>query len=82
MIHKLRLYISAAPDLSLERDLLVRSITEIPTLLGWTIKQTFFSLRQHAGVAGEFLSRKICAPFLNYPVQTRRYAEWRALHVF
>jgi hypothetical protein len=40
MIDKLRLYISAAPDLRFERDLLARSITEIPTTLGWSIKQT------------------------------------------
>lgn len=40
MVDKLRLYISAAPDLRFERDLLARSITEIPTSLGWTIKQT------------------------------------------
>jgi hypothetical protein len=40
MIDKLRLYISAAPDLRFERDLLARSITEVPTSLGWTIHQT------------------------------------------
>lgn len=40
MVDLLRLYISAAPDLRFERDLLARSITEIPTSLGWTIKQT------------------------------------------
>lgn len=40
MIDKLTLYISAAPELRFERDLLARSITEIPTSLGWTIKQT------------------------------------------
>jgi hypothetical protein len=37
---KFRLYISAAPDLRFERDLLARAITEIPTTLGWTITQT------------------------------------------
>lgn len=40
MIDKLRLYISAAPDLRFERDVLARSITEVPTTLGWSIKQT------------------------------------------
>lgn len=40
MIDKLGLYISAAPDLRFERDLLARSITEIPTSLGWMITQT------------------------------------------
>lgn len=40
MIDKLLLYISAAPELRFERDLLARSITEIPTSLGWQIKQT------------------------------------------
>lgn len=40
MVDKLTLYISAAPDLRFERDALARSITEIPTSLGWTIKQT------------------------------------------
>lgn len=40
MIDKFRLYISAAPDLRFERDLLARAITEIPTTLGWTITQT------------------------------------------
>lgn len=37
---KFRLYISAAPDLRFERDVLARAITEIPTTLGWTITQT------------------------------------------
>lgn len=40
MIDKFRLYISAAPDLRFERDVLARAITEIPTTLGWTITQT------------------------------------------
>lgn len=40
MIDKFKLYISAAPDLRIERDLLARAITEIPTTLGWTITQT------------------------------------------
>jgi hypothetical protein len=35
-----RFYISAAPDLRFERDLLARAIAEIPTTLGWTITQT------------------------------------------
>ncbi len=34
------LYISAAPDLTLEREALGRATTEIPTTLGWRIKQT------------------------------------------
>jgi hypothetical protein len=40
MVDKLRLYISAAPDLRFERDFLARAIAEIPTSLGWTINQT------------------------------------------
>jgi hypothetical protein len=40
MIDKLKLYISAAPDLRFERDLLARAVTEIPTSLGWEIRQT------------------------------------------
>lgn len=40
MIDKLRLYISAAPELRFERDVLARAIAEIPTSLGWTITQT------------------------------------------
>ncbi len=39
-IEKLLLFISATPDLRLERDVVVRAVTEIPTSLGWTIKQT------------------------------------------
>ena len=40
MIDTFRLYISAAPDLRFERDVLARAITEIPTPLGWTITHT------------------------------------------
>lgn len=40
MIDKLRLYVSAAPELRFERDVLARAIAEIPTSLGWTITQT------------------------------------------
>jgi hypothetical protein len=40
MIDKLRLYISAAPELRHERDVLARAMTEIPTSLGFVIKQT------------------------------------------
>lgn len=36
----LLLFISAARDLRLERDVIARAVTEIPTTLGWTIKQT------------------------------------------
>ncbi len=39
-IEKLLLFISATPDLRLERDVVARAVTEIPTSLGWTIKQT------------------------------------------
>src|SRR5512136_1423779 len=34
------LYLSAAPDLALERETLNKAIIEIPTSLGWRIKQT------------------------------------------
>jgi hypothetical protein len=40
MTDQFRLYISAAPELRFERDVLARAITEIPTTLGWTITQT------------------------------------------
>lgn len=40
MTDTFRLYISAAPDLRFERDVLARAITEIPTTLGWAITQT------------------------------------------
>jgi hypothetical protein len=40
MVDKLVLYISASPDLRLERATLSRAVTEIPTSLGWSIKQT------------------------------------------
>jgi hypothetical protein len=40
MVDKIRLYISAAPELRFERDALARAITEIPTSLGWAITQT------------------------------------------
>jgi hypothetical protein len=36
----LLLFISAAPDLRLERNVIARAVTEIPTTLGWMIKQT------------------------------------------
>ncbi len=34
------LYISATPDLELEREMLAKAITEIPTSLGWHLGQT------------------------------------------
>lgn len=37
MVDIFRLYISAANDLQIERDLLSRSVTEIPVTLGWQI---------------------------------------------
>jgi len=40
MADRVLLYISAAPDLALEREVLSRAITEIPTSLGWRITQT------------------------------------------
>jgi hypothetical protein len=40
MADRILLYISAASDLSLEREVLSRAITEIPTSLGWRITQT------------------------------------------
>jgi hypothetical protein len=69
MIDKLLLYISAAPELRFERDLLARSITEIPTSLGWTIRQTPGSDREpdldavaHAHVHLLMLGSDIQAP--------------------
>src|SRR3990170_6621853 len=40
MVDQVLLYISAAPDLELERDLLSRTATEIPVTLGWRIVHT------------------------------------------
>ena len=40
MADRILLYISAASDLSFEREVLGRAIVEIPTSLGWRIKQT------------------------------------------
>ncbi|HEY5572806.1 MAG TPA: hypothetical protein VIK64_07310 [Anaerolineales bacterium] len=40
MADEILLYISAASDLEIERDLVGRAITEIPVTLGWRIKQT------------------------------------------
>jgi hypothetical protein len=40
MRERLLFFISAARDLRLERDVIARAVTEIPTTLGWTIKQT------------------------------------------
>lgn len=36
----IRLYISATPDLELEREMLAKAIIEIPTSLGWHLGQT------------------------------------------
>lgn len=40
MVDKLLVYISASPDLRLERAVLLRAVTEIPTSLGWSIRHT------------------------------------------
>jgi len=40
MADRVLLYISAASDLTAEREVLSRAITEIPTSLGWRITQT------------------------------------------
>jgi hypothetical protein len=40
MADRVLLYISAASDLALEREVLSRAITEIPTSLGWRIVET------------------------------------------
>ncbi len=40
MTDRILLYISAAPDLSVEREVLGRATIEIPTTLGWRIIQT------------------------------------------
>jgi hypothetical protein len=40
MADRILLYISAASDLALEREVLSRAIVEIPTSLAWRIKQT------------------------------------------
>lgn len=39
-MEKLRLYLSSAPDLRFERAVLARAVAEIPTSLGWLIRQT------------------------------------------
>ncbi len=40
MVDQVRLYISAAADLERERDLLGRSVSELPVQLGWLIHQS------------------------------------------
>ena len=40
MADRILLYISAASDLALEREVLGRAIVEVPTSLAWRIKQT------------------------------------------
>lgn len=40
MVDTLLLYISAAPDLQAERDILGRAVTEIPVTLAWRILQS------------------------------------------
>ncbi len=40
MAEQLLLYISAAPQLRAERDMLARLISNVPTSLGWNIQQT------------------------------------------
>lgn len=40
MPDRILLYISAAPDLTLERQVLGRATIEIPTTLGWRVRQT------------------------------------------
>lgn len=40
MADRITLYISAAFDLEIERDLLARAVTEIPVTLGWEISMT------------------------------------------
>jgi hypothetical protein len=40
MTDRILLYISAAPDLALERETLGRAVTEIPTSLGWRVAHT------------------------------------------
>lgn len=40
MPDRILLYISAAPDLTLEREVLGRATIEIPTTLGWRVRQT------------------------------------------
>jgi hypothetical protein len=40
MVDQVRLYISAAADLERERDLLGRSVSEVPVQLGWIIHQS------------------------------------------
>ena len=68
-LEKLLLFISATPDLRLERDVVARAVTEIPTSLGWTIKQTPSAGREsdlHAVHAADvhllLLGRDIQAP--------------------
>ena len=40
MVDEVILYISAAQDLQVERDLIGRAVTEIPVSLGWRVEQT------------------------------------------
>jgi hypothetical protein len=63
------LFLSAAGDVRFERDVVARAVTEIPTSLGWTIRQTPASGREtdlrtvtRADVHVLILGRDIQAP--------------------
>lgn len=40
MAERLRLFVSAGPDLEAERDIVGRAVARLPVSLGWTIKRT------------------------------------------
>jgi len=70
MIDKLKLYISAAPDLGTERDALARAVAEVPTSLGFTITQTPTTDREPdlAAVAGAHVHLLILGSDIQAPV--------------
>jgi len=40
MASRLRLFVSAAPDLEAEREVIGQTVAELPVSLGWAIKRT------------------------------------------
>ena len=80
MADTVRLYISAAPHLHLEREVLSRAITEVPTTLAWRIVQT-----PAAGEPADLeaaaqadLHILVMSDDIQAPVGAEWYAAWRA----
>lgn len=87
MRESLLLFLSAAGDVRFERDVTARAVTEIPTTLGWTIRQTPSANREtdleavvRADVHVLILGRDIQAPVGLEWHSARRYG--RSVHLF